>query len=102
MGRASSLGCVGLHTVGRSCEVVERSRWLRAADDGQWQLATSTEVDGHDLGAGEFNIFIFADDPSDTFHRIQGLRETRSLSARMSAAYRLVDGEDYTSSGRVI
>jgi len=60
------------------------------------QLATSAEVDGHDLGAGEFNIFIFTDDPSDTFRRIQSLPETRSLSASMSAAYRLVDGEDYT------
>ena len=60
------------------------------------QLATSAEVDGHDLGAGEFNIFIFTDHPSDTFRRIQSLPATTSLSATMSAAYRLVDGEDYT------
>src|SRR5579863_10201843 len=115
MGRASSFGCLGLHTVARSREVVERSRWLRVADEGQcgnsktaevqmryqrvvqikpasaddfhqlvkWedalaeQFATSAEVDGHDLGAGEFNIFFFTDDPSDTFRRIQGLPETR-------------------------
>lgn len=59
------------------------------------RLATSAEVDGHDLGGGEFNIFIFTDDPSGTFHKIQGLPETRSLSPLMVAAYRPVDGDDY-------
>jgi hypothetical protein len=58
-------------------------------------LATSADVDGHDLGAGEFNIFIFTDDPSGTFCSIQALPETRSLSPAMTAAYRPVDGEDY-------
>ena len=58
-------------------------------------LATSAEVDGHDLGAGEFNIFIFTDDPSGTFRRIQGLPATRAMSASMAIAYRPVDGEDY-------
>jgi hypothetical protein len=58
-------------------------------------LATSAEVDGHDLGAGEFNIFIFTDDPSGTFRRIQDLPATRAMSASMVIAYRPVDGEDY-------
>lgn len=58
-------------------------------------LATSAEVDGHDLGSGEFNIFIFTDDPSGTFRRIQGVPETSSVSPSMAAAYRPVDGEDY-------
>jgi hypothetical protein len=58
-------------------------------------LATSAEVDGHDLGAGEFNIFIYTDDPSCTFHKIQSLPDTKPLSASMAAAYRPVDGEDY-------
>ena len=40
------------------------------------RLATSAEVDGHDLGAGEFNIFLFTDDPSGTFRSIQALPET--------------------------
>jgi hypothetical protein len=58
-------------------------------------LATSAEVDGHDLGAGEFNIFIFTDDPSGAFRKIQGLTETRLLLPLMAAAYRPVDGGDY-------
>jgi hypothetical protein len=52
-------------------------------------------VDGHDLGAGEFNIFLFTDDPSGTFRSIQALPETGALSPSMAAAYRPVDGEDY-------
>jgi hypothetical protein len=58
-------------------------------------LATSAEVDGHDLGAGEFNIFLFTDDPSGTLGSIQSLPETTSLSPSIAAAYRPVDGEDY-------
>jgi len=44
MGRASSLGCLGPHTVGRSREVGERGRWLRVADDGQWGNNKAAEV----------------------------------------------------------
>ena len=58
-------------------------------------LATTAEVDGHDMGAGEFNIFIYTDDPSGTFRRIQGLPETRLLSASMMVAYRPIDGDEY-------
>jgi len=58
-------------------------------------LATTAEVDGHDLGDGEFNMFIYTDDPSGTFRRIQSLPDTRRLSASMAAAYRSVDGGDY-------
>jgi hypothetical protein len=58
-------------------------------------LAGSAEVDGHDLGAGEFNVFIFTNDPSDTLRSIQSLPETRPLSASLAAAYRPIDGEDF-------
>ena len=58
-------------------------------------LAKYAEVDGHDLGSGEFNVFIFTDDPSETFRRIQDLPETGPLSPAMTAAYRPVDSEDY-------
>src|SRR5579859_2174723 len=58
-------------------------------------LATSAELDGHDLGTGEFNLFIFTDNPTDTFRKIQGAPETESFSQSITAAYRPVDGEDY-------
>jgi hypothetical protein len=59
------------------------------------QLGTSAKVDGHDMGAGEFNLFIYTDDQSGAFRRIQSLPDTRPLSASMAAAYRPVDCEDY-------
>ena len=58
-------------------------------------LATSAEVDGHDLGAGEFNIFILTDDPSATFRSIQDLTVTRSLMPSMVAAFRPIDDDGY-------
>ena len=45
-------------------------------------LAMSAEADGHDLGAGEFNVFIFTDDPSGTFRKIQSLPETQCCPHR--------------------
>jgi hypothetical protein len=59
------------------------------------RLAPSAQVDGHDLGSGEFNIFIFTDDPIGTFRRIQSLPETKPLSASVAAGYRPADGEEY-------
>jgi hypothetical protein len=57
-------------------------------------LAPTVEVDGHDLGSGEFNVFVFPDDPSRTFQKIHELPETKLLSGSMTAAYRPVDGEE--------
>lgn len=59
-------------------------------------LSHSADVDGHDCGSGEANIFIFNFDPAATFCRLrQTLREKGCLGA-VTAAYREIDGEDYT------
>jgi hypothetical protein len=58
-------------------------------------LGSSAEVDGHDLGAGEFNIFMFTDDPFATFGSIQSLPETMPFSTLMRVAYRPVDSKSY-------
>jgi hypothetical protein len=59
-------------------------------------LGDSADVDGHDCGSGETNIFIFTSDPAATFHRVRPVLErTRHLQA-VTAAYREVDGERYT------
>lgn len=62
-------------------------------------LAGSAEVDGHDLSAGEFNIFTLTNDPSNIFKRIQSLPETRPFSALIEASYRPVDGDDFVFFG---
>jgi len=60
------------------------------------QLGDSADVDGHDCGSGETNIFIFTLDPTATFQRVKPVLErTRHLQA-VTAAYREVDGDQYT------
>ena len=60
------------------------------------ELGDSADVDGHDFGSGETNIFIFTSDPAATFHRVRPvLKRTQQLQA-VTAAYREADGEHYT------
>jgi hypothetical protein len=59
-------------------------------------LGHSAEMDGHDCGSGETNIFIFTTDPATTFWRVrQTLKQEGRLEA-VTAAYREVGGEQYT------
>ncbi|HWY21113.1 MAG TPA: hypothetical protein VNX26_07830 [Candidatus Acidoferrum sp.] len=52
-------------------------------------------VDGHDFGAGEFNIFLRTDDPCAAFREAQGVVTNRGLQNVMRAAYRELAAEDY-------
>lgn len=60
------------------------------------QLEDLAEVDGHDCGAGEMNIFILTDDPLAAFERAISLLSELGLLEKVTAAYRLLDGEDYS------
>ena len=53
------------------------------------------DVDGYDIGSGEMNIFIFTSDPHKA---LSASLKTISadLKAGLKAAYREVDGEEYT------
>jgi len=42
--------------------------WEQALAD---HLAASASIDGHDLGAGEFNLFLFTDNATVTFSHIR-------------------------------
>lgn len=59
------------------------------------ELGDSASVDGHDIGSGEFNIFIFTDNPNGTFQRVQKLLQGTKPDGAMNVAYRDTDGEDY-------
>ena len=60
------------------------------------ELGDSADVDGHDVGSGETNIFIFTSDPAGTFDSAKPvLARTQRLQA-VTAAYRRVDGEQFT------
>lgn len=60
------------------------------------QLGDSADVDGHDCGSGETNIFIFTSDPAAAFLRVRPVLERTQHLQAVTAAYREVDGERYT------
>ena len=60
------------------------------------ELGDSANVDGHDVGSGETNIFIFTSDPAATFHRARQVLERRQQFRLVTAAYREANGERYT------
>ncbi|HEV3087151.1 MAG TPA: hypothetical protein VGX96_07960 [Candidatus Elarobacter sp.] len=55
---------------------------------------TVAELDGNDVGSGEFNLFIFCDAPPTAFERIRPLLESASPPAGYRAAYRSLDDDD--------
>jgi hypothetical protein len=65
-------------------------------DDLTVQLGDSADVDGHDVGSGETNIFIFTSDPTATFRQARPVLESRQQLQAVTAAYREVERESYT------
>jgi hypothetical protein len=59
------------------------------------ELAPKADVDGHDVGAGEFNIFIFTGAPEETFHRAHALLSTHGRPGKFRAAYREPGAEEF-------
>ena len=59
------------------------------------KLTGQSEVDGHDFGSGEMNIFVLSDEPIDTFKQVKSLLTEQHLS-KMKAAYRDIEAESYT------
>jgi hypothetical protein len=60
------------------------------------KLGDSADVDGHDMGSGERNIFIFTSDPERTFSQARPVLERAGTLQSVTAAYRPVRGERYT------
>jgi len=53
------------------------------------------DLDGHDAGSGEMNLFLFTDDPAAAFAQIKPIITAHSLLDQSTAAYRPADGEDF-------
>jgi hypothetical protein len=53
-------------------------------------------VDGHDAGSGEMNIFLLTDDPQRTFERIKSLPGTRNFMADLKVAFRKIGHDKFT------
>ena len=63
--------------------------------DLQDGLGESANVDGHDMGAGQANIFIITPDPEAAFRRILPVLQSAGRSEHSTAAYRETTGGHY-------
>ncbi|HXN97001.1 MAG TPA: hypothetical protein VN879_21010 [Candidatus Acidoferrales bacterium] len=52
-------------------------------------------VDGHDIGSGEMNIFIFTEDPKSTFERVKNIGSIPNHMSNLKAGYREVGEDDF-------
>lgn len=60
------------------------------------ELAGAGEVDGHDFGSGQANVFIHTDAPQSTFSTLQPVLASRNLLTHTRAAYRAFEDDRYT------
>ena len=59
-------------------------------------LRGRAEVDGHDCGQGETNIFILTENPTTTFKQAWPVLSDAEHASSLRVAYRSIPGEDYT------
>jgi len=60
------------------------------------KLSSSSEIDGHDAGSGEVNIFIHTDDPQRAFAEVKAVLGSRDFWIDARVAYRELDKGEYT------
>ncbi len=58
-------------------------------------LGELAEVDGHDVGQGEGNVFLLTDEPELLFDRIRPLPTAGGMLPELRIAYRPIDGDDF-------
>ena len=69
---------------------------LIAAEDKLSAIADGFEVDGHDFGSGQMNIFILTSDPKGSYEKI---RLVLATGRPWVAAYRETDGDEFVVLG---
>ena len=60
------------------------------------ELGDTADVDGHDIGAGETNIFIVTSEPDSAFDRTKAVLDRSKLLGAVVAAYRPISGQKFT------
>ena len=60
------------------------------------KLSEQSEVDGHDFGTGETNIFVQTDDPRRAFEEIRTILSEHKLWPDAVIAYRQMEGTEYS------
>jgi hypothetical protein len=79
----------------RPSESLDFERLVSIEDALISELGDLALVDGHDMGSGEFNIFILTDNPVGTFQCAQLLLHEMKPVGSMNVAYRDLNQEDY-------
>jgi len=75
----------------------EDSTQLQALEhDLAQSLADSAQLDGHDTGTRDIDLFILTPDPASTFRRSKPALERLQLLDRVTAAHRLEGGSRFT------
>jgi len=59
------------------------------------QQLIDADIDGHDIGSGEMNIFIFTNYPREVFKKIKVVLKNCDALDEMKSAYRDVDSDHY-------
>jgi hypothetical protein len=60
------------------------------------QLAGFADVDGHDFGSREANLFVLTSNPTGSFGAIRPALERAGLLSAVTVAYRPINGDGYT------
>ncbi|RDS86354.1 hypothetical protein [Dyella psychrodurans] len=60
-------------------------------------LGAAVELEGYDVGPKEINLFMLASDPRLSFRRAKDVLEELGVLNGMSAAFRVVGGNSFTS-----
>jgi len=69
--------------------------WIAKIEDILDKNLIDAEVDGHDIGSGEVNIFINTNVPTDTFEAIKIVLQNDSVLEDAKIAYREINSESY-------
>jgi hypothetical protein len=59
------------------------------------RLSAPHDVDGHDAGPGEMNIFILTDNPAEAFAEVESILGSRDFWVDARVAYREVGANKY-------
>jgi hypothetical protein len=70
--------------------------FIANVEDLLGEAITDAEVDGHDIGSGEVNIFIYTNNPKNTFKIAKNILEENNINlAKTKIAYREISGDHY-------
>ena len=59
-------------------------------------IGDAADVDGHDVGSGAINIFIFTSEPDSIFLRTKPLLQQSNLLDSIIAAHRRIESNEFT------